>query len=439
MLIALPFGLFSAFFVPQMSVTDEDSHFLRSYQVGHGEFVCFKNSAYPQEVIAKSKSSSDGQRGYTNDFSDTINYSDQQMFKCGSAAPYSPVAYMPQAIGMLVAQTIHPTTATMVLFARIANLLFYISALYWIIKRVRVGKYVFFVVALIPQMIHLAASVSADVTNNVVTFGLVAVLLNLFVQKTKLNGKQIIILLSFVAAIALLKRNLLLLILPLIFLPTRLFIRNNIKNIPFNIQKWTLAVVTVLVFAVLYVLWQKISFVAGVPATDVYDPIEHHPNLFLNLLFNTYMSDYGDLVLRGVFGDFSSFLYHFPMILVVVQVVVLLIAFLYDNSKMGRVIAENKWLIISMTATFVLSVFAVTYGLYTEWGLKRGIIQYADGVQGRYFTALLVLLIPLFLWVRKYIAIEAKSEKFIFGLLAVSQIVLLSFYVLYTVKTLMGW
>ena len=430
-LIAVPFGAFSAFYVPQMSVTDEDSHLLRAYQVARGEFVCHKSSMYPQDVIDM----------FTKDFSDVsdvIDESDQKKFVCGSAAGYAPIAYIPQAVGITFAKATHPTVASMVFMARIANLFVYILALYLIIKKVRVGKYVFFVIALIPQMIHLAASLSADTINNVIVLGIVALVFNLFIQKQKISKKQILLLIILIAAVAVLKRNLILVLFPLAFLPAQLFKENKNNKIPFNVHKWTLAAAAALMFGITYLIWSKLSFVYTVPAVGLPNPIEIHPNLFINLLFNTYLSDYGDLVLRGVFGEFSSFLYHFPTILVFLQIVILLLAYLYDPQRNIRTLAQNKWLVISMTSAFILSVFAITYGLYTEWGLKRGIQEYADGVQGRYFTALLVLLVPLFAWIGKYVSIRVKSEKFLFLIVASGQVLILAFYVLYTVKTLLG-
>lgn len=437
-LIALPFGLFSAVAIPQMSVTDENSHLLRAYQVAQGEFICHKTSFYPQDVIDKSRTGSNGNRVYTMDFSDPVETHDEKKFTCGSAAGYSPLAYIPQALGIIAAQLLHPTTATMVLLARIASLLFYVAALYWIIKKVRAGKYVFFVVALIPQMIHLAASLSADMINNVVTLAIAALVLTLFVQKEKMSKKQIILLLCLVIAAALLKKNLILLLLPLLFLPKRLFVENTIKKIPFNMQKWLLAGATVLLFGAAYLLWTKLSFVPVPPVAGVPNPIEAHPNLFLNLLFNTYLSDYGDLVLRGVFGEFSSFLYHFPTLIVFLQILLLLIALLANPTNVTQIIARNKWLVVSMTVAFIVSILVITYGMYTEWGLKRGISEYADGVQGRYFTALLVLLMPLFAWISQYVSVKVKSDKLLFAIVAVGQIILLGFYVLYTIKLLLN-
>ena len=406
-LIAIPFGLVSAAIVPQISITDENSHLLRIHQLSRGEMVCRGGTTYPGEVIDKSKTGDNGGREYTRDFSDRIDMP-EQAFRCGSAAGYSLLAYLPQVIGAIFAQLIHPTAASIVLFARIFSLLFYVGAVYFIIKWVKAGKYVFFVVALIPQMIHLAASLSADMMNNVLALSIVAFIINLFTQKHKISKRQILILLGLVAAAALLKKNLILLFLPMLFLPKELFRKNSLKA-PFNLQKWAIACCAGVVALVVYIFWAKLTFVESASVVGAANPVEQRPLLFFNLIFNTYFSDYGDLVLRGVFGEFSSFLYHFPTILVVVQIILLLLAYLYQPvSESGITMRNKKWFILASAAAFSISILAITYGMYVEWGLKRGIVEYADGVQGRYFTALLVCLIPVFAWVHKYVRVIAK-------------------------------
>lgn len=435
-LIALPFGLFSAIFVPQISVTDENAHVLRIYQISQGEVVCHGKYDYPRDIVDKSLTSQN--RAYTADFSDEIEFEETKQHSCGSAASYFPIAYIPHVVGAWIAQLLHPTAASVVLLARIGSLLFYLFAVYIIIKKVRVGKYVFFVIALIPQMIHLAASLSADMMNNVATLAIIALTLNLFVQSSPITKRQVFALMGLMMSAALLKLTIIIILIPLIFLPLRLFRKNRKKGPPFNIQKWSLAGVSAILAGGIYVIWSKASFFSRPEVEGLYNPIPDQPNLFINLLFNTYLSDYGDLVLRGVFGEFSSFLYHFPTILVILQIFILMLVLLYNPHEGDRRISQNGRLVVSMTLAFILSVLVITYGMYTEWGLKRGISEYADGVQGRYFTALLVLLIPLFAWISRYVSIRVKSDRLMLWIISIGQIILLSFYVLYTIKTLLG-
>ena len=53
--------------------------------------------------------------------------------------------------------------------------------------------------------------------------------------------------------------------------------------------------------------------------------------------------------------------------------------------------------------------------MYTAWAIQpfrlgAGAL-YADGVQGRYFTAALIFLAPLFIWLRKFYWTQVKSEE----------------------------
>jgi hypothetical protein len=75
--------------------------------------------------------------------------------------------------------------------------------------------------------------------------------------------------------------------------------------------------------------------------------------------------------------------------------------------------------------------------MYSQWALRAGIVDHAEGVQGRYFTALLALLIPLFVWIRERLEIRPKSRKEFFYIILTSQIIVLLFYVLFTIRALM--
>ena len=446
LIVGLTFGLFSAIFVPQMSIADEDSHLLRSYQVANGEIICNKSTEYPRSITNASKDGSKvnglpgNERRFSIDFNTKINDSDKVRYSCGSAGSYGFILYIPQAIGINIAKLINPNVSTSILLARVMSVLFYVMAVWFIIKKVKVGKYAFMIIALIPQMLHVAGSLSADMINNVVLLAAVAITINLFMQKTRLTRRQIAGLLLFVIVLATTKATNILVLLPMLFIPTSLFHKNKIKKIPFNIRKWSLVlisgVVALSVLVVLnFVLPDKTALDSGGIGVSQ-GPVADKPYLALNVLFNTYFSGYGDFVLRGTFGAFSSFLYELPFIVVIFQLFILLLVFLY-REKEDRFIIKNKGFIIGSVSALVLSVLAVTYVMYSQWALRAGIVDHAEGVQGRYFTALLALLIPLFVWIRERLEIRPKSRKEFFYIILTSQIIVLLFYVLFTIRALM--
>lgn len=415
--LAIPFGILSAIMVPQLSVADESMHFLKAYNLASGNLGA-ENCHYPQIIYDTAFSAHNGV--YESNFTNMINLSHTEPGECGSAASYTPIMHIPQAIGIFIAKLINPTTGSMILLARLTNLLFFVAIIYYVIKKVKIGKWAFTVVALFPLSIHLAASLSADVMNNVIILAFIAFVFNLFVQKDKLSRKQLLILLILSCLLALTKATNIVLLFILLFLPRDLFSKNKLAAMPFNVKKWSV----VLLCAVLSVLslagWQK-AYNAPLASTTE-NALSNDPTRFPAIFYNTYVNpflDYSDIVLRGIVGEFSSFQYHLPSSIVFLCLLTLLLAMLHKNKKEEVAIKKPSLpLITGSSGALALLIIAVTYAMYTVWATLPERFGpdaiYADGVQGRYFVAALTLLIPLFVWLRQFITVKMKSDK-IFG------------------------
>lgn len=406
------FGTLSAFLVPQLSVPDENMHFLRSYNLASGR-LGRHNCTYPSTVKERSAWTSG-----TYSLSPKVNFSDMTKGTCGTAAAYSPLVHLPQAIGIFIGKAIHPTVGFLVLMGRLFNLLFFSFALYFIIKKVVLGKWVFTVIGLSPMLVHLSASLSGDTMNNVVVFAFAALMFNLFVQKNPISNKQMLTVFLFASLIGLTKSINILLLLPLVFLPLRLYKSNKFSRISPRIQKWSMFVSAGILSVACILVWQHI-FGNALYSAATNNPLIHHPFHFIKILYSTYLSPfvgYSDVLLWGIFGQFSSFTYHLPLYMLVINIILLVFVLLNRRPEDERVVKEvARPLIFSSLVSMTLIVLVVTYGLYVSWAilpdrLGPGAI-YADGVQGRYFTSALVLLIPAFTWLRKYVRFEASSEE----------------------------
>lgn len=409
------FGVLSAFLVPQLSVSDENMHFLRAYNLATadlGEKAC----SYPTEVNQKAASVYEGY--YEADYKKTVDFSQTTEATCGSAAAYPPILHAPQALGIFLAKLTHPSTGLMVLFGRLFNLAFYTAALYFIIKHVKVGKWVFVVIGLFPLMVHMAASLSADTVNNVAVLAFAALLFNLFTQKTKISRKQSLLLLAVVGTLALTKLANIVLLLPLAFLPVRLFEKNTVKKLPFNSHKWMLGLTSIILVILLILAWQRI-YGAPLVAEGPENPLASNPLHFLTILSATYINPfigYTDVVFRGLIGEFASFRYHLPMFLVVVNFFLLFFVLLRKDEAEVRFHSKSLlWLSASSLGAIVLFIASVSYAMYTAWAIQPFRLGpgalYADGVQGRYFTAAVIFLVPLFIWLRRFYWVQVKDEK----------------------------
>ena len=437
--LSLFFGVLSAITVPLLSVADEGHHYMRSYTLSQGRIESGKSCSLPKDILLKVKEAE--ANNFITSYKKLINKNDTEIHKCSSATGYPPIMHLPQAIGIGIANTIHGSLGITILFGRLFNLIFYSIALYFIIKWVRVGKWAFVATGLFPLMIHLSASLSGDCMANIAIFTTVAALLNLFSQKRPITRRQQL-LVVFVFCFSILTKSVsILLLFPLIFLPKHLFSPNKNKKIPFNIQKWIILTSIGAIAIVSILIWQKIYGQPLLTTGAAHNPLHSNPLKFIAILFNTYISPtigYADVVLRGSVGDFSSFKYHLPLFILIPLFSLLFLSLLHYNKKDQELLGEQTGkLAVYNLATIGMFVCAVSYAMYTAWALLpfrfgEG-AYYADGVQGRYFTATAVMLVPVGLWLQKYINVRTKNEKVFNLIMFFGLALILSFYIFETV------
>ena len=112
----------------------------------------------------------------------------------------TPVAYIPQALGISLARLFHMNTIMVVYLGRLFNLLFFVGMTFLAMKRLPFGKEVLFGVALLPMTLHLSASFSYDVMILGCMFYLTAVCLELAYEKEKVHIKDVAVLAALRAA-----------------------------------------------------------------------------------------------------------------------------------------------------------------------------------------------------------------------------------------------
>ena len=439
--LSLFFGVLSAILVPQLSVSDENMHYLRAYGISQSRVESGSRCTLPKDVAKRAGSVYEG--NFSSDYSKPIDRSSLNIDKCSSASGYPPIMHLPQAIGIGIASLFNGSTGLTILFGRLANVLFYSIAVYLIIKWVRIDKWAFTAIGLIPLMVHMASSLSSDCMTNVAVFTITAFILNLFTQKDKLSHKQTIALICTGVFLTLTKSVNALLLFPLLFLPKRLFSPNKNERLPFNIQKWTILVVTGIAAIISILIWQKIYGQPLLTTGAAHNPLHSNPLKFIAILFNTYINPrlpVSDDIIRGVIGAFSAFKYGLPLFVLIPSFSLLFLSLLHYNKKDQELLGEQTGkLAVYNLATIGMFVCAVSYAMYTAWALLpfrfgEG-AYYADGVQGRYFTATAVMLVPVGLWLQKYINVRTKNEKVFNLIMFFGLALILSFYIFETVWT----
>lgn len=451
LILATVFGSFSALVVPQLSVPDENMHFLRAYSIASGQITGTSDNkcSFPTEVYNRSESIYKGD--YSSHYAQRVNLDSTTQEWCGTAAGYSPLAHIPQAIGVFIAQLLWPSTGVMILFGRLVSLAFFIGATYYIIKKVKIGKWAFVVIALFPTAIQQVASLSADSFTFVATFAAIAFLLNCAVQKSVMTRRQFVILLLLSAALILSKIPNVVLILFILFLPGRLFMyefkRKSILLRPQAIKVYVFLAAGV--FAALCAfIWLKIYNQSLIGPTPV-NPIPGQPWQFISILFHTYvymdpklttfgftgLGGFSDFILSSAVGGFATFRYWLPEILIFACYSLLIFATMRQNTTEDKLLSRDGGkLALGGIVAFGVLVLAITYSLYVVWALPLlgpG-ATFAAGLQGRYFTAAFVVLIPIGIWLRRYVHISVKTDLLFASIIASTSCFLLLFYALQT-------
>lgn len=451
LVLASIFGVFSAVAVPQLSIADENMHFLRSYTMSTGHVTGDSDNrcVFPKDIYNRAYDIYKGD--YAAHYSQKVDFSSTQTEWCGTAASYSPLVYIPHTIGFFIANVFWPSTGVMILLGRLANLALFVGVTYYIIKKVRVGKWVFVVVGLFPTVVQQAASLSADSFTFVAMFAVVAFLLNLATQKSPISWRQFATLLVLSGALVLSKMPHIVILLLILFLPSRLF-AYKFKKPSFLLSPWAIKIYTLLIaglFALLlFYIWQNIYGQPIVTAGEN-NPIPSHPWKFLPVLFHTYvymdpkatlfgftgLGGFSDFLMSGAVGSFATYRYWLPQILIFACYALLALALLKPNKDEDKLLKGSIGkLAIGSILTLAILVAGISYSLYVIWALPLLGPQasYAAGLQGRYFTAAFVLLIPIGIWLRKYIYIAVKSDTLFSAIIASTSCFLLLFYALQT-------
>jgi len=156
---------------------------------------------------------------------------------------------------------------------------------------------------------------------------------------------------------------------------------------------------------------------------------------FVQVLFNTFFqtninTQLDPIVTTGIVGHFGWLWYKLPEWLVFVHLSVFGLILL--GQKVPQI--SRRFAIVSLSL-FVLSIAAIVLGMYFLWTLDPKVAgpgaTFIQGMQGRYFTPLLILLVPVFAYLQKYINVKI-NQKLLVVIAITTAIFSLTVYMLLT-------
>ncbi len=394
-------------FIPMLQVPDEKGHYYRSYEISQGDFLTPNTeiggySDLPGNMIPERLEdlSSINYEKIRDSLTERLDKENRESYENKTQALYSPVNYLPQALGCLVGRLFTDRTVVIFYMGRLFNFLA-CGAIVWLaVKYMPFGKRFLILMACMPIYLQQMVSLSSDAFINAWAFLLIALVMRLLSRKEKAESRELILLAVSCGFVALCK----VVYLPLCFLvlciPKEKFPdswgRGSIRR-AFSQRRacslWYKAVVCA-VSAILNLGWMAIGFGymvefrAGVDTAAQIKDILTHPVSYLSVVLRTCGDKIIDWLGTMVGAKLGILNVYTCLSLVVVYLVFLAAEMLFLDRQ------EKNFLSGRQKVIFVLlffMIFGITLtSLYAQWTAYRN--PYIEGFQGRYFIPILPLL-----------------------------------------------
>lgn len=410
-LISLIFGLIFIAVNPPFWGNDGMSQFARAYQVAQGGFAPHeiswggKGRSYGGEIpstawqlyehAAQDLGSNPPEPGrmilnpekYAQLEAAAFSVPSKNTVWFTNTAAYSPVPYLPPALGVLIAESLHLSLGAGLSLMATLSLLSYVALGFFALRALRTTriKWLAFALALLPPALYQVSTITADALTN----GLALLLFALFVKsaifKQSLSRLEAVALVGTAIALPLAKPTYVILVALVAIVPAALVAANPFLG---RVAKWGSIGVAVVLWLIWTVLSRDtadvLSFYRADYATSEFGTWPQvrytitHPVQFLGDVVRTFF--YRDnFYYENLLGSSNIRVPGTAMLLSGIAVL-----FAAGNTERLRL---SRTPTIVLTATAVLSfvaVFATLYLSFTPVGFYL-----LDGVQGRYFFPLL--------------------------------------------------
>lgn len=385
------------FITPPFQGPDEETHYVRVQYIAHGYVIPIEvtntNASLPKSIdtIIKTTFFDNDIRGKTADKYELNRTSDALKSPLNNGrtyqpvmVAYSPIPYLPAAIGVFVANLFNTNPLISLYIARLLLGITSVIIIFFAIRLIPHKKYLLVAVGLIPMLLFQQSMVTADSVSYSILVLFIAYVLYLRQVKTIARNQWLI--LGAIAVGIVLVKPLIFLFLPLILLVAK---RDNLKWIG-----GITAVCAIALFSWFMITNPKIDptitphLPNGANNKQQLNTLISHPTRILRVGWNSYMTPYGDEQTRGVIGVFGAADTYYPLWMTGGYVVILgLLCLTNMETKQSKRI-EKKWklLAIVLCAGYFTAINLAIYMGYTPVNFD---IVY--GVQGRYFLPIVII------------------------------------------------
>lgn len=379
-------GVFYVLLIPAGKTPDEASHFWRAYAISEGQIFPSTDSEgnlgfrMPKDFDQAISSSYKRYSSLKNDLFTQPNT--EYVTSATPADGYMPLNYMPQVLSIWIGKILHAPIVLMLYLGRLLNMIFCILILYFCIKYIPIMKKIVFLIALFPMSMQLFASVSAD--GSIICSGIALISFVLYARKTMkhiINNKDILLLLMLCLMLTVSKPIYAFLCLILFWIPKEKFKSNKNKLLIIGL----IGIITL--FCVLLRAFLSSANGARFDASTQIGYMTTNPFDFLVMLFDNSILNSGKYIDSTIGKNLEWF--SVELYTPIIMTFILFFSFLCSEHETNI----TRGLRIYSFCTFfiiIISTFIIMFIMWTQPGETM-----IDGVQGRYFLPIL-LLIPLF-------------------------------------------
>jgi uncharacterized membrane protein len=403
--LAVAFGLVLIAVTPPFQVPDEPHHFYRAYQIAQGGLISeargdSSGGVIPSALVDLGVRFKDGiafhpekkldPRAIRAAFAIPLSPERAEFASFPGAALHSPVAYLPQAAGILVGKAIGAPALALLYLGRICNLLVATTAIALAIRTIPAFKNVLLLLALLPMSVYLISSLSADATTIALAFLFIAMVLGAaHGPASKISARRVLLLFLVVALLALCKIVYALLSLAFFLIPAAKF-RSRVAY-------YTVGSALVIGSLWIALAWLRVVEPLFVPAApqnissfaDAQTFILSHPLAYLQMIADNF-AQYGLFYARSFVGTLGWLDTPLALWFVIPYAACLTACALLDGGR-EPIPVRARVLLAAVTISTILLVVTSAFFIWTDaTTLKIG------PAQGRYFIpvapmALLVL------------------------------------------------
>ena len=356
--------------VPAFNSPDEYSHYLRSYEVSRGYLT------------------SEGNGGIGENADQRIDREKTQFYGFGNTALYAPTSYLPQAVGIRIADLFTDRPMVLAYAGRIANMLMFGLFFFFAIRLTPVGKNFLVLLGLVPVNIQSANSMSADALALALTVALAAFVLAMrYKQKEVMSRRQLIWMYVLTGFLCLCKVVYMPFCLLLFLIPKERF--KSRKNYWFHVV-CAGAVILILSFGWLVIASRYLcESQPGVDTAAQLVGILKDPAAFV-LTFVRSLDNFGVTYLTEMIGSNLGWLNIPVCALLAMGYLLILVLQVSGNDDISgiRLDLPAKGILGGVSLLVFALIFVTLYGQWTAYGYDKIL-----GVQGRYFLPLLFPLI----------------------------------------------